>query len=73
MGARGIANVGGIIEDDSEESEEEKHEREARRAGEALGVLIGGAVGFAIGLAEKQAVPTDDIDDGEEQGMEMTM
>ena len=73
MGARGIANVGNIIEDDGEESEEEKREREARRAGEAVGVLVGGAVGFAIGLAEKQAVPTDDVDDGDEQGMGMTM
>ena len=74
MGARGIANVGNIIEDgDGEESEEEKREREARHAGEAVGVLVGSAVGFAIGLAEKQTAPTDDVDDGEEQGMGMTM
>jgi hypothetical protein len=74
MGLRGIANVGSIIEDgDGEESEEEKREREARRAGEAVGVLVGGAIGFAIGLAEKQAVPTDDVDDGEDEGFEITM
>ncbi len=73
MGARGIANVGSIIEDDGEESEEEKREREARNAGEAVGVLVGGALGVAIELAERQATPTDDIDDGEDEGFEITM
>ncbi len=73
MGIRGIANVGSIIENDGEESEEEKREREARHAGEAVGVLVGGAIGFAIGLTEKKPTPTDDVDDGEEQGMGMTM
>ena len=72
-GLRGIANVGSIIEDDSEESEEEKREREARHAGEAVGVLVGGTVGFAIGLAEKQPMQTDDVDDGEDKGFEISM
>ena len=43
MGARGIANVGSIIEDDSEESEEEKSEREERNAASVAGILVGGA------------------------------
>ena len=73
MGARGIANVGNIIEDDGEESEEEKREREARNAGEAVGVLVGGTVGFAIGFTEKKTTPTDDVDDGEDEGFEITM
>ena len=73
MGIRGIANVGSIIEDDGEESKEEKREREARNAGSAVGGLVGGAVGFAIGLVEKQPTQTDDVDDGEEQSMGMTM
>ena len=73
MGAHGIANVGNIIEDDGEESEEEKREREARHAGEAVGVLVGGAVGFAIGFTEKKTTPTDDVDDGEDEGFEITM
>ena len=72
MGARGIANVGSIIED-GEESEEEKREREARNAGSAVGVLVGGAVGFAIGFAEKQTIPAEDVDDGEDEGFEITM
>ena len=73
MGARGIANVGNIIEDDGEESEEEKREREARNAGSAVGVLVGGAVGFAIGFAEKQTIPAEDVDDGEDEGFEISM
>ena len=73
MGARGLANVGNIIEDDGEESEEEKRQREARNAGEAVGVLVGGAVGFAIGFAEKQTIPAEDVDDGEDEGFEITM
>lgn len=73
MGARGLANVGNIIEDDGEESEEEKREREARNAGSAAGVLVGGAVGFAIGFAEKQTIPAEDVDDGEDEGFEISM
>ena len=74
MGARGIANVGNIIED-GEESEEEKREREARHAGEAVGILIGGAVGTAIELSKPKPSPADDIDDGEDenQGFEISM
>ena len=72
MGARGIANVGNIIED-GEESEEEKRQREARNAGTVAGALLGGAVGAVIELSKPKATPTDDIDDGEEQGMGMTM
>ena len=73
MGIRGIANVGSIIEDDSEESEEEKREREARNAGTVAGALIGGTVGAVIELSKPKPTPTDDVDDGEEQGMGMTM
>lgn len=73
MGARGIANVGSIIEDDGEESEEEKREREARNAGTVAGALVGGAIGAAIELSKSKPSPTDDIYDGKEQGMGMTM
>ena len=73
MGARGIENVGNIIEDDGEESEEEKRQREARNTGSAVGVLVGGAVGFAIGFAEKQTIPAEDVDDGEDEGFEISM
>ena len=73
MGARGIANVANIIEDDGEESEEEKREREARNAASVAGILVGGAVGAMIELSEPKPTPTDDVDDGEDQSMGMTM
>ena len=72
MGARGLGNLTSLFED-GEESEEEKRQREARNAGEAVGILVGGTVGFAIGLTEKKTIPTDDVDDGEDEGFDITM
>lgn len=73
MGARGIANVGNIIED-GEESEEEKRRREARNAGTVAGALVGLAAGVTIGLAEKQqSDPNEDVDDDEDEGFEISM
>lgn len=72
MGIRGIANLTDLFEN-GEESEEEKRQREARNAGSAVGVLVGGVVGVAIELAEKHTTPTDDIDDGEDEGFEISM
>ena len=51
----------------------ENREREARNTGSAVGVLVGGAVGFAIGFAEKQTIPAEDVDDGEDEGFEISM
>ena len=73
MGARGIANVGSIIEDDGEESEEEKREREARRAGEAVGAIVGFGIGAVVELTKQKQMPNDDVDDGEDEGFEITM
>lgn len=73
MGACGIANVGSIIEDDGEESEEEKREREARNAASVAGILVGGAVGAMIELSKPKPTPTDDVDDGEDEGFEISM
>ena len=73
MGARGIANVGSIIEADGEESEEEKREREAKNAGSVAGALIGGAIGAVIELSQPKSTPTDDVDDDEDEGFEITM
>ena len=73
MGARGIANVGNIIDDDGEESEEEKRQREARNAANVVGVLVGGAVGAVIELSKPKSTPTDDVDDGEDEGFGITM
>jgi len=73
MGARGIANVANIIEDDGEESEEEKREREARNAASVAGILVGGTVGAMIELSKSKPTPTDDVDDGEDEGFEISM
>ena len=73
MGIRGIANVTEGLFEDGEESEEEKREREARNAGAVAGALVGGALGAVIELTQPKPTPTDDVDDGEDQGMGMTM
>jgi hypothetical protein len=73
MGARGIANVGNIIEDDGEESEEEKRQIEARNAGTVVGVLVGGAIGAVVELTQQHPQPTEEVDDGEDEGFEITM
>ena len=72
MGARGLGNLTSLFED-GEESEEEKREREARNVGSAVGVLVGGALGAVIELSQPKPTPTDDIDDGEDEGFEITM
>ena len=72
MGARGLGNLTSLFED-GEESEEEKKQREARNAGSAVGVLVGGALGAVIELSQPKPTPTDDVDDGEDEGFEITM
>ncbi len=72
MGARGLGNLTSLFED-GEESEEEKRQREARNAGSAVGVLVGGAVGVAIELSKPKPTPAEDVDDGEDEGFEITM
>ena len=74
MGARGIGNLTDLFEDeDGEESEEEKRQREARNAGTVAGALVGGAVAAVIELTKQHPTPTDDIDDGEDEGFDITM
>ena len=73
MGARGIGNVTEGLFDDGEESEEEKREREARRAGEAVGAVVGFGIGAVIELSQPKSASTDDVDDGEDEGFEITM
>ena len=72
MGARGLGNLTSLFED-GEESEEEKRQREARNAGSALGAAVGLAAGAVIGLTQQQSTPTDDVDDGEDEGFEISM
>lgn len=72
MGARGLGNLTSLFEE-GEESEEEKRQREARNAATVAGVLVGGAVGAVIELSKPKPTPTDDVDDGEDEGFEITM
>ena len=72
MGVRGLGNLTSLFED-GEESEEEKRQREARNAGSAVGVLVGGALGAVIELSQPKSTATDDVDDGEGEGFEITM
>ena len=72
MGARGIANLTDLFEN-GEESEEEKRQREARNAGTVAGALVGGAVSAVIELTKQHPTPTDDIDDDEDEGFDITM
>ena len=72
MGARGLGNLTSLFED-GEESEEEKRQREARNAGSVAGVLVGGAVGAVVELTKQKQTPTDDVDDGEDEGFEISM
>ena len=72
MGARGIGNLTSLFEG-GEESEEEKRQREARNAGTVAGALVGGAIGVVMELTQPKPTPTDDVDDGEDEGFEITM
>ena len=72
IGARGLGNLTSLFED-GEESEEEKRQREARNAGTAVGVLVGGASGAVIGLTKQHPTPTEDVDDSEDEGFDITM
>jgi len=69
---RGLGNLTSLFED-GEESEEEKRQREARNAGSVAGVLVGGTIGAVIELSQPKPTPTDDVDDGEDEGFEITM
>ena len=72
MGARGLGNLTSLFED-GEESEEEKRQREARNTATVAGVLVGGAVGAVIELSKPKPTPMDDVDDGEDEGFDITM
>ena len=72
MGARGLGNLTSLFED-GEESEEEKRQREARNSGSALGVFAGLAAGAVICLTQQQSTPTEDVDDSEDEGFDITM
>ena len=72
MGARGLGNLTSLFEE-GEESEEEKREREARHAGEDVGAVVGFGIGAVIELSQPKSTSTDDVDDGEDEGFDITM
>ncbi|MBR2446210.1 MAG: relaxase/mobilization nuclease domain-containing protein [Clostridia bacterium] len=72
MGARGLGNLTSLFED-GEKSEEEKRQREARNAGEAVGAVVGFGIGAVVELTQQKPTPTDDVDDGEDEGFEISM
>ena len=72
MGVRGLGNLTSLFED-GEESEEEKRQREARNAGEAVGAVVGFGIGAVVELTKQKQTPADDVDDGEDEGFEITM
>ena len=52
-------------------------ERSGTQNGGSVSPAVGAVVGFGIGavveLTKQKQTPTDDVDDGEDQGMGMTM
>ena len=68
MGMRGLHDLGYVIEN-GEETEEEKREREARNAGSAIGAVIGIAAGLALGMHDD----TEEVDEDEDKGFDISM
>ena len=61
-GLSGLAAVGSLLDDDSEDAEEKRRRMEAKMEGENIGVLLGLAAGAAIALTQKEEQPTQQED-----------
>lgn len=59
-GLSGLAAVGSLLDDDSEDAEEKRRRMEAKMEGENIGVLLGLAAGAAIALAQKEKPQNDE-------------
>ena len=59
-GLSGLAAVGSLLDDDSEDAEEKRRRMEAKMEGENIGVLLGLAAGAAIALAQKEEPQNDE-------------
>ena len=61
-GLSGLAAVGSLLDDDSEDAEEKRRRMEAKMEGENIGVLLGLAAGAAIALTQNEEQPTQQED-----------
>ena len=59
-GLSGLAAVGSLLDDDSEDAEEKRRRIEAKMEGENIGVLLGLAAGAAIALTQKEEPQNDE-------------
>ena len=59
-GLSGLAAVGSLLDDDSEDAEEKRRRMEAKMEGENIGVLLGLAAGAAIALTQKEEPQNDE-------------
>ena len=59
-GLSGLAAVGSLLDDDSEDAEEKRRRMEAKMEGENIGVLLGLAAGAAVALAQKEERQNDE-------------
>lgn len=57
-GLSGLAAVGSLLDDDSEDAEEKRRRMEAKMEGENIGVLLGLTAGAAIALTQKEEQQT---------------
>ena len=59
-GLSGLAAVGSLLDDDSEDAEEKRRRMEAKMEGENIGVLLGLTAGAAIALTQKEEQQNDE-------------
>ena len=59
-GLSGLAAVGSLLDDDSEDAEEKRRRMEAKMEGENIGVLLALAAGTAIALTQKEEPQNDE-------------
>ena len=59
-GLSGLAAVGSLLDDDSEDAEEKRRRMEAKMEGENIGVLLALAAGTAIALTQKEEQQNDE-------------